>query len=76
MGRRSTGCDFCRNEEDAYADAYNSCHSITITKRPFTNALLITSGAINERSEEYEELMIRLEYNYCPVCGAKIYDGM
>lgn len=72
MGRRPTGCEWCRDEDDVFADAYNSCHSVSVTKRPFEHMLLITSGAINERSEEYEELMIRLDFNFCPVCGAKI----
>ena len=76
MARKRLGCDWCSDEEDVYTDAYNSCHSVSVTKRPFTHALLITSGAINERSEEYEELMLEIEFNYCPVCGAKICDKM
>ncbi len=73
MGRRPNGCDWCRSEDMECADAYNSAHCIYLTKRQFNNEILITSGAFNERSEEYEELTVSIPFNYCPVCGAKVY---
>ena len=74
MGRRKNFCDWCIDEDEIMVDTPGSCHYISINRRPISHSILISSGAIHEQTEEYVELITEIEWNYCPVCGAKIHE--
>lgn len=72
---RKKFCDWCLEEDEVYMEDDSKLHYMSITRQPFARRIMFYSAA-NLDEENYNELAMEIEYNYCPVCGAKIYDEM
>ena len=75
MGRRKKWCEFCNplsEEDDEFIESYRSSHCIGQHIDPWEKKIRISSWANNEDTGEYEELILDISMNFCPVCGARM----
>ena len=70
MARKTKPCAFCEDEHWHTEDAPNG-HQLHLEIYPFNEVISIQSFARDE-SGETTELSMRVEMNYCPVCGRKL----
>lgn len=71
MARAKKPCEFC--EGDTYfSEDGTGKHQLYVEAYPDNCFIGITSFALNEATEETEEIFVELEMNFCPVCGRKL----
>ena len=71
MARRSTKpCAFCE-EEHWHSEDERYGHQLHLEVYPFNSVISVMSFARDENGET-TELGMRIEMNYCPVCGRKL----
>jgi hypothetical protein len=70
MARKTKPCAFCEEEHWHTEDERNG-HQLHLEIYPFSGVIAVTSFAKDEDGET-TELYMRIEMNYCPVCGRKL----
>lgn len=70
MARKTKPCAFCEEEHwNSEDERYG--HQLHLEVYPFNSVISVTSFAQDETGE-VTQLGMRIEMNYCPVCGRKL----